>query len=209
MFIFTLVLFPIIFQNLVNSQVVLTNGTLSFDQWLAPTPAIFKIVIVYNVTNPDVVTTGGQPVLEPLGPYYYREYRERVNVEEVYDQELWFGEKKWYEFDYNTTNKDITNGSAPLDPVKDVFTTFNLAYVGVAYNLSISGTKAQIAGAVAMAKLEHEQTLFMTRSVFNYYHNDFVDNAFTLSSIKLFKFSFSRPSRIVVTISNFLSHPGR
>lgn len=165
MIVFTVVLFPIIFQDLVNSQVVLTNGTLSFDQWLAPTPAIFKIVTVYNVTNQANVTAGGQPILEPIGPYYFREYRERVNVEEVYDQELWFGEKKWYEFDYNTTNNNRTNGSAPLDPVKDLFTTFNLAYVGVAYNLTISGTKAQIAGAVAMAKLEHEQTLFMTRSV--------------------------------------------
>lgn len=93
--IFVTVLFPFVFQALVNSQVLLTNDTLSFTQWLKPTPAIYKIVTVYNVTNPDKVRAGGQPVLQAMGPYYFREYREKINVEEVYDEDLWFNEKKW------------------------------------------------------------------------------------------------------------------
>lgn len=165
--IFTLVLFPLVFLNLVNQQVALTNGTLSFDQWLAPTPAIFKIVTVYNITNPAEVRAGGKPLVEALGPYYFREYRERVRVEEVYDQELWFGEKKWYEFDNSTTNKGNNGSSKLLDPVKDIFTTINLAYVGVAFNLTYSGTPAEIFGAVAAAMKEHEVSLFMNR----YFHN--------------------------------------
>ena len=161
--IFTIVIFPIVFLDLVNQQVALTNGTLSFEQWLAPSPAIYKIVTVYNITNPGEVEVGGKPKVEALGPYYFREYRERVRVEEVYDQELWFGEKKWYVFNSTKTNQGNNGSSKMLDPVKDIFTTINLAYVGVAFNLTYSGTPAEIFGAVAAAMKEHEVSLFMNR----------------------------------------------
>ncbi|KAL5248353.1 hypothetical protein ACHWQZ_G017511 [Mnemiopsis leidyi] len=197
--IFTLVLFPIVFLNLVNQQVALTNGTLSFDQWLAPTPAIFKIVTVYNITNPAEVRAGGRPVVEALGPYYFREYRERVRVEEVYDQELWFGEKKWYEFDNSTTNKGNNGSTKLLDPVKDIFTTINLAYVGVAFNLTYSGTPAEIFVAVAAAMKEHEVSLFMNRSV-----NDVVfgyKDKF-LTDLKIFMPTLSDTVQIVYNMSD-------
>lgn len=71
--------------------------------------------------------------------------------------------KHRYEFDYNMTNSNISNHTVPLDPSKDKFTTFNLAYIGVGFNLTYSGSKAEIAGAVAMAALEGEQNLFMHR----------------------------------------------
>ena len=160
--IFNIIAFPIVFQDLVNTQVVLKNGTLSFTQWINPTPKIYKIVTVYNVTNTVEVAVGGQPIIDPIGPYYFREYREKIDVGVVYDQEVWFSEKKYYIFDNETTNKDRP-ANATLDPTKDKFTTFNLAYIGVAYNLTCSGAPStEILEAVIAALAEHEEALFMS-----------------------------------------------
>lgn len=161
--IFVLAINPILFQLLVNSQVVLTNGTLSFEQWLAPTPLIYKIATVYNITNTAEVEAGGTPNITAIGPYYFIEHREKIRVEEVYSRELRYGEKKWYEFDWNTTNH---NRTVPLDPKKDHFTTFNIAYIGVAYNLTLAGDPPkEVIGVITDAILQHEIGLFMNRTV--------------------------------------------
>ena len=163
---FIYIMFPYVFQHLVNTQVVLKKGTLSFEQWLAPTPPIYKIITVYNVTNTAEVEAGGQPVLQPLGPYYFREFRERVSVDADDAQEISFGEKKWYEFDYNKTNADMESGSKPLDPATDNFTTFNIPYIGIAYNLTLSQASfIKILGVIGTAAALGEDTLFMNKSV--------------------------------------------
>ena len=155
--------FTPLFQLLINSQMVLSNGTLSFTQWLAPTPPIYKIVTVYNVTNRAVVEEGGDPVLQAMGPYYFREYRVRVDVEVVYDMEVRFGERKWYLFDEAKTNENRVD---KLDPFKDKFTTFNIPYIGVAYNLTCSGASMNEKRAVIVASaIAHEQGVFMTKIV--------------------------------------------
>ena len=142
---------------------VLKNGTLSFEQWLAPTPPIYKIVTVYNVSNPDAVEAGGMPELVALGPYYFREYRQRVRVEDVNETELSFGERKWYEFDHNATNG---GNNTTLNPEIDVFTTFNIPYLGIAYNLTLANAGwLKILGIVEIAAKLKENTLFMKRTV--------------------------------------------
>lgn len=167
--IFTLALLPIIVQVMINSQVLLVPGTLSYEQWQSPTPKVYKIITAYNITNPWETLHGGTPKLEALGPYYYREYREKIRISIPVKQDgmLWFGEKKWYKFDNTTTNANRTGNDTKLwDPTKDVFTTINLAYVGVAYNLTVTeASKTKIMEAVIAAAVEKEQTLTMNRTV--------------------------------------------
>nr|QDD67779.1 sensory neuron membrane protein [Galeruca daurica] len=44
-----------------------------------PFPLNFKIYF-FNVTNPMEVQNGATPILQQVGPYYYDEYKEKINV---------------------------------------------------------------------------------------------------------------------------------
>nr|CAD7205890.1 unnamed protein product [Timema douglasi] len=46
-----------------------------------------------NLTNPEEVRQGGQPILKEVGPYVYDEYRERVNIEKHEDGTISFQKK--------------------------------------------------------------------------------------------------------------------
>jgi len=169
---FTIALFPAVFQMIVNTQVVLSNGTLSYTQWVQPTPAIYKIITVYNITNPANVSTGGTPELEAMGPYYYREYREKINITlDENDTDLTFGERKFYHFDFNMSNPHF-NASNPndtgIDPSVDKFTTINIAYVGIADNLTRDNAGLlKIMAVTSLARGCGEESLFMSNHTVN------------------------------------------
>lgn len=65
-------MFQLIFQ-----QTVLREGTEQFDRWVKlPQPIHFKVYL-FNVTNPDGVSNGEIPIVNEVGPYIYRQYREK------------------------------------------------------------------------------------------------------------------------------------
>ena len=121
-----------------------------------------------------MVLSGGQPSINPVGPYWFREYREKINVAVPVSNpsHVWFSEKKWYVWDEERTNRDMDGSpgeekrSGSLDPFTDVFTTINMAYVGVATNLTLEGApQLEISEAIIAAAIENEQDLFMKRTV--------------------------------------------
>jgi len=81
--VFRLAAFDAVFQSIVNKQVALIPGTMSYGQFFKPTPAIYKIATMYNIENSAEVLNGDDPVIRPMGPYYFREYREKFDHKEV------------------------------------------------------------------------------------------------------------------------------
>jgi len=162
--VFRLAAFDAVFQSIVNKQVALIPGTMSYGQFFKPTPAIYKIATMYNIENSAEVLNGDDPVIRPMGPYYFREYREKFDHKEVDNEEIWFHERKWYIFDSEKSNPN-PNVTA-INPDVDLVHTINIAYVAIAYNLSMTPGSAIEEDVVdIIAGRENERNLFMNKTV--------------------------------------------
>lgn len=54
------------------------NGTETYERWVhLPQPLDFKVYL-FNVTNPNGVLKGAIPVVNEVGPYVYRQYRDKI-----------------------------------------------------------------------------------------------------------------------------------
>ncbi|XP_005388239.1 PREDICTED: lysosome membrane protein 2 [Chinchilla lanigera] len=65
----------------VEKRVVLRNGTEVFRSWEKPPLPVYTQFYFFNVTNPEEVLRGERPVLEEVGPYTYREIRNKANIQ--------------------------------------------------------------------------------------------------------------------------------
>ncbi|XP_075716853.1 lysosome membrane protein 2 [Rhinoderma darwinii] len=68
-------------ERQVKKATVLKNGTEVFNDWVNPSPPIYMQFYFFNVTNPLEVLDGEKPVVDEIGPYTYREYRSKEDVE--------------------------------------------------------------------------------------------------------------------------------
>nr|CAD7431432.1 unnamed protein product [Timema monikensis] len=74
-------------------NVVLKDDSAAYKRWQkTPNPLTMKFYL-FNVTNPEEVRQGGQPILKEVGPYVYDVYRERVNLEKHEDGTISFQKK--------------------------------------------------------------------------------------------------------------------
>jgi hypothetical protein len=51
--------------------VQLVNGTEAYDRWRKLPMALFFKVYLFNVTNPEEVQNGANPIVQEVGPYVY------------------------------------------------------------------------------------------------------------------------------------------
>ncbi|KAI4470885.1 scavenger receptor class b type-1 sr-b1 [Holotrichia oblita] len=54
-------------------------GSEQYNRWREPEPNSFKVYF-FNITNPQEITNGEHPSVQQAGPYVYRQYRNRSNV---------------------------------------------------------------------------------------------------------------------------------
>nr|WVD93741.1 sensory neuron membrane protein 1b [Graphosoma rubrolineatum] len=66
----------------INQNVALKKGNEMRATWSKfPIPVEFRIYI-FNVTNPEEVHTGQKPKMQEVGPYFFDEWKEKVNLED-------------------------------------------------------------------------------------------------------------------------------
>ncbi|XP_037386703.1 lysosome membrane protein 2 isoform X1 [Talpa occidentalis] len=74
-----------VFQKAVDQKiektVVLRNGTETFDTWKNPPLPVYMQFYFFNVTNPEEILRGEIPRLEEVGPYTYRELRNKADIQ--------------------------------------------------------------------------------------------------------------------------------
>lgn len=111
-----LTLWSVIYEALLKSNLVLVPGSSTYDLWeKTPMPVTLKLFL-FNWTNPqDINDNSTKPRFHQIGPYTYRETKEKVNV-------TWNGNdtvtykhlKRWW------FAPDLSNGS-----LSDTFVTIN------------------------------------------------------------------------------------
>ena len=110
----------------VSHQMSLRNGTMLYEQWLAPDALIYKDFYVYNWTNPSELALGVAPNLNEIGPYRYREYRNKTVVGVSDDGcHVIYTQHKIFVFDREATNSNLTED--------DVIQTLNLPLAGAVH----------------------------------------------------------------------------
>nr|XP_008519036.1 PREDICTED: lysosome membrane protein 2-like [Equus przewalskii] len=56
----------------IEKNVVLRNGSETFNSWKNPPLPVYSQFYFFNVTNPEEILRGETPRLEEVGPYTYR-----------------------------------------------------------------------------------------------------------------------------------------
>ncbi|VDP92014.1 unnamed protein product [Echinostoma caproni] len=77
----TVLIFDRLFIALLYKQLALLPGSAVYANWIKPTVPIYFSVYLFNLTNLDDVLKGAAPRLQEVGPYVYRETRERYDLE--------------------------------------------------------------------------------------------------------------------------------
>ncbi|GAB1862065.1 Scavenger receptor class B member 1 [Camponotus japonicus] len=97
------------FSNFVLSQMKLQNGTRSFNWWQHPPIELEYRVRIFNYTNVREFETGMASKLrvQELGPYVYRETKDRVNVVMHENGTVTFQEKTSYVWTEGSPENDI------------------------------------------------------------------------------------------------------
>ncbi|KAG1692634.1 Lysosome membrane protein 2 [Nymphon striatum] len=125
-----------------------------YDAWKSPpVPVLFKIYF-FNVSNPEEVKNKAIPHLTEVGPYVFKETRDKVKINFTDNGDsISYRNKKSYEFD-----PDSSKGS--LD---DYIQTVNVPYVGMAKKIKNFPLllKSAFNGVASL----YDEDLFMTKTV--------------------------------------------
>ncbi|KAK0097725.1 hypothetical protein PV326_014253 [Microctonus aethiopoides] len=74
------IVFPPFLKSQVKKQSVLKQGSELREMWEdLPFPLDFKIYL-FNITNPAEIKAGHKPIVQEIGPFFYEEYKQKVNV---------------------------------------------------------------------------------------------------------------------------------
>ncbi|XP_054447784.1 lysosome membrane protein 2 [Pteronotus mesoamericanus] len=65
----------------IEKNIVLRNGSETFDSWKKPPLPVYSQFYFFNVTNPEEILRGEIPRLEEVGPYTYREIRNKADIQ--------------------------------------------------------------------------------------------------------------------------------
>ncbi|XP_010981415.3 lysosome membrane protein 2 [Camelus dromedarius] len=137
----------------IEKNIVLRNGSETFDSWRKPPLPVYSQFYFFNVTNPEEILRGEIPRLEEVGPYTYRELRNKADIQ--------FG-------DNGTTISAVSNkayvferGKSVGDPKIDLLRTLNIPAL-----TAMEWARLPLLREVIEALLKaYQQKLFVTRTV--------------------------------------------
>ncbi|NP_001080106.1 scavenger receptor class B member 2 L homeolog [Xenopus laevis] len=112
-----------IVEGHVKQAIVLKNESEVFEDWVNPPPPVYMQFYFFNVNNPLEILNGEKPFVTEIGPYTYREYRQKENITfSVNETEVSAVTPKTYVFE-----PEMSVG----DPKVDLIRTVNIPLVTV------------------------------------------------------------------------------
>ncbi|XP_014214799.1 sensory neuron membrane protein 1-like isoform X2 [Copidosoma floridanum] len=95
---FGLVIFPEILKFMVHQQVNLKPGSQLRPLWSKFPFALDFRIYLFNVTNAEEVKNGAKPKLHEVGPYYFEEWQEKVDLQDREDDDTvdYTVKNKWF-----------------------------------------------------------------------------------------------------------------
>jgi len=119
----TLVFNNQIFNLILNSQLVIEEGTAAYNAWVETPIPVFTKFYFFDMINPrDLFHSHEKPILEEKGPYTFREEEKKVNLTWHDNGTISYRRAKFWFFE-----RDMSVG-----PLTDIVTTINVPVVGSA-----------------------------------------------------------------------------
>jgi len=113
-----------LFDNIINSQVVIKEGTASYAAWKETPIPVYTKFYFFDMLNPqELFHRHEMPILEERGPYTFREVERKVNIS-------WHPENGTVS--YKRMKHWYFEPSMSIGPLNDTITTINVPVVGSA-----------------------------------------------------------------------------
>ncbi|KAK4321852.1 hypothetical protein Pmani_007372 [Petrolisthes manimaculis] len=90
-------------------QLVISEGSNAYKLWKeTPVPMLLKFH-VFNVTNPEEVKDGWNPIVTELGPYVWREYHKKENITFHPNETVTYYQRRWWVWDQEESGTNSPN----------------------------------------------------------------------------------------------------
>uniref|UniRef100_A0A8C8WDR2 Scavenger receptor class B member 2 n=1 Tax=Panthera leo TaxID=9689 RepID=A0A8C8WDR2_PANLE len=137
----------------IEKNIVLRNGSETFDSWKKPPLPVYAQFYFFNVTNPEEILRGETPRLEEVGPYTYRELRSKADIQ--------FGDNGTTISAVNNKAYVFERNQSVGDPKIDLIRTLNIPAV-----TAMEWAQLRFLRELIEALLKaYQQTLFVTHTV--------------------------------------------
>ncbi|XP_068897610.1 protein peste-like isoform X1 [Tenebrio molitor] len=119
------VYFEALYDYVISSAMTFTPKTEPFRVWRVNDPPLVMDIYLFNWTNPqDLLVKGVKPRFEEIGPYKFKEVKEKVNITwHDNNHTISYRHKKSYYFDAENSVRNLS----------DVITTINVVPLTIAY----------------------------------------------------------------------------
>nr|AMA98191.1 chemosensory protein [Blattella germanica]WPE03555.1 sensory neuron membrane protein 1d [Blattella germanica] len=75
--------FPALIRSQIASNLALKKDSDIRKLWSKIPDGIDFKIYIFNYTNPNEIQTGGKPVVQEIGPFFYYEYKEKVDLKDI------------------------------------------------------------------------------------------------------------------------------
>ncbi|XP_022239051.1 scavenger receptor class B member 1-like isoform X4 [Limulus polyphemus] len=91
--------FPLLFSHMVQQNLPLANGSISYKVWKDIPIPLYQKVYLFNMTNPEeFLQKASKPRLEEIGPYTYRSWWIKENITWHHNDTVTYRERKKFVF---------------------------------------------------------------------------------------------------------------
>ncbi|XP_065920344.1 lysosome membrane protein 2-like isoform X2 [Dysidea avara] len=125
-----------VLDDYVRKETTLEPGHETYEQWLNPTVPTYKDFYVFNLTNSEEFANGAKPRFEELGPYRYREIREKTVLDQS-DGTITYVMNRTFHFEENSNYSE-----------SDLITTINFVYVSAVYYAEMEDIEEFLQGII-------------------------------------------------------------
>ncbi|KAL3269240.1 hypothetical protein HHI36_008321 [Cryptolaemus montrouzieri] len=142
--IFLLIFLDAIHDGIIKTAMTFKVGSASYSAWSTNSPPLDMDVYLFNWTNSDQIREAGvKPKFERLGPYKFKECREKINITWNSNNTVSYRHRKLYHFD----------GPRSTRQLDDLITTVNAVSLTISHKIRDSGFLTKKAVSVSLSSL--------------------------------------------------------